>query len=330
MLFLKNQSLIVDLINELLRRQANFYTVTIGETEAKRYGPDFDMLTSLNILERGSASNERACQSCHNEILDAVIVSPIKAYTLCTQNEMSGRDYFHPQELRRWIFSLPTLLSLFQKAVGVDVSEPVETISSLLWDLGSADINNGTYRLFFVPTVSNPPDEKMSSFVSQFSQSVVLTSASYFSLGATPVVPLSELLYSLNEEGFILKSEAVDHYFPLNTGVPNEDALELDKDIVLQDNQLMFGRTSGGTFKKVVSIRPLSARIIKRLAQIRKYNEYAMTLDELAKALGSKKGSISNHIKQIVTACSENSSSQILHKYSYTKWGINPRLSSCR
>lgn len=320
--------MIVALINELLRRQANFSTVTITEAEAKKHGPDFDLLVSLNILEKVSSSNQRSCPTCHNESLEAIIVSPMRAYTLCAQNEMSGRDYFHPQELKSWIFNLPTLLSLFQKAIGSDAAEPVETISSLLWDLGSVNINNGTYRLFFVPTVNNSPNEKMSAFVSRFSRSVVITPAFYFSLGATPVIPLSELIQSINEEGFILKNQTVDYYFPLNKGIPKEDVLELDKDIVLQNNQLMFGRTNGGTFKKVVSIRPLSARIIKRLAQIRKYDEYAMTLDELAAALDSKKGSISNHIKQIVAACAENSSSQILHKYSHTKWGINPRLSS--
>ena len=40
----------------------------------------------------------RLCPTCNDEDLEVVKVSPTRSFTLCTKNEMSGRDYFKHEE----------------------------------------------------------------------------------------------------------------------------------------------------------------------------------------------------------------------------------------
>jgi hypothetical protein len=44
-------------------------------------------------------NKQKVCPTCNDEDLEIITVSPNRAYTLCTKNEHSGRDYFNPQEL---------------------------------------------------------------------------------------------------------------------------------------------------------------------------------------------------------------------------------------
>ncbi len=321
--------MIVALINELLRRQANFSTVTIGEAEAKKHGLDFNVLASLNILERGSASNQRACPTCHNETLDVTVVSSEKAYTLCSQDEMAYRDYFHPEELKQWIFNTPALLSLFQKAVGAELAQPGEVMPGLLWSLGQARVNNKSYRLFFTPTIS-PFDEQIFKFVGQFPQSVLLVSVSKFFSEWLPIVPLTEIIEIITPEGAVLNEEGLNSFFPLNAEITSAGVLILDQHIALQGNRLMFGRLRGGVFKHGENITPQQAHIIERLFQIRDKDNPGMTLGELADAFQTSKPAISNQIHKLTLLCTKNNVPSILHNSDGKNWGINPRLSSCR
>lgn len=41
-------------------------------------------------------NKQRLCPTCNDEDLDIILVSPTRAYTLCTKDESAGRDYFTP------------------------------------------------------------------------------------------------------------------------------------------------------------------------------------------------------------------------------------------
>jgi hypothetical protein len=140
------------------------------------------------------------------------------------------------------------------------------------------------------------------------------------------------LIKKITIKGLSIHKDIMGQFFPKNVYATQEGAIELDENIVLLNNHLLFEPLRGGNFQKQSKerLRPFGVRIITHLFGIRKYQENSKTLEELAEALGSTKVSVSNEIKRIETLCKDNSLQFILHKYSGDKYGINPHFSSCK
>ncbi len=253
------------------------------------------------------------------------VISETKACTLCTRDEQAGRDHFNPQELKTWTLNTPRLLSLFQEAIGIEHPKTDESISGLLWDLGTQEINGASYHLFFCRNIDEIEKSKISIVATLPHSAVFYTGTPHVALPDVVIlVPFSDAIKDMKDGCVIANHELLEQYFPRDLYATKEGVTQLDDTMALQDNAILHGRIRGGHFKKSAAIHPLAARIIERLYQIRNYDDHAMTLQELADALESTKVSISNEIKRINELPTEK---KILHKYDDQRWGLNPRLS---
>lgn len=322
----------MDFLTKLLNKQSHFSSVITTPEEADKHKTDFDALLSLGIIEKISDPQHIWCKTCQNESVEVHYVSKERVYTICTQNEHAGRDYFNPSEIKQWQLNTHRLLSLFQKALGIQSPKITENIEGLLWDFGTQKVNGVGYHLFFCRNINDIEKPKL-SIITDLPHSVVFyTGTPQVSMPDKVLrVPIIDLIEKITSKQIFLNKEIASQFFPKNIYATKDGATELDGNIVLQENHLLFEPLRAGQFqKRSEKLRPMATRIIDHLFGIRKYTPNSKTLDELATALGSTKVSISNEIGRIEKACTDNNLQAILHKYAGEKWGINPQLSSCR
>ncbi len=322
----------MDFLTKLLNKQTHFPSVITTQEEADAYRKDFDVLLTLGVLERVNDPQHIWCKTCQNEGVEVHYVSKERAYTLCTENEHAGRDYFNPNELKHWRLNTPHLLSLFQNALGIQTPKANENIAGLLWDFGSQKINGVGYHIFFCRNINEIEKPKL-SIVTNLPHSVVFyTGTPQISLPEKVLlVPVIDLLSKITAKGISLEKKTLGQFFPKNVYATKDGAIELDEKMVLQDNYILFEPLRGGVFKQQsAKLRPLGTRIITHLYGIRTYSPNSKTLEEIVSALGGSKSSISNEINRIEKTCTDNNLQSILHKYSGDKWGINPHLTCCK
>jgi len=325
--------LTVALLKKLLNNLAFHSPAILNKEEGETHPKELEVFVSLGILKQDTFPQERWCPSCESESVPIQVISKERAYTLCTTDAETGRDYFDPQTLKQWRFDTPPLISLFLKALGIDQPSPTENIAGLLWDLGNHDINGGQYHLFFTRSIDNIETDKRSIITS-------LPSSAVFYLGtvhtALPddvlLVPVLDVIKELKKDGISLVPKALNTYFVEEIYSDEGDDIEIDKNIMLsqRSNRLLLHKKRGGKFEKEEKISPQAARLIAYCYQIRHNDENSRTLQELADALaGGSKVSISNRIKEVTNA-SDNNGVTILHKFSGEKWGLNQRLGCCK
>lgn len=319
------------LVTNLLARQVHFCPAIIDGQEAEKNRKEFDILMSLNILERTATPTHRMCPTCNNEALEVQVVSETRAYTLCTTNEAAGRDYFNPEEIKQWAFNTPRFLWLFQEALGIVEPQANENIQGLLWNLGTQPINGVYYHIFFCRNIDEIEKPKLSIITALPHSVVFYTGTPHAALPAKVLlVPIADIIKSINKT-ITLEKAIVEQYFPQGVYTTKEGDLELDENIVLQGEHLLFEALRGGVYQKQSEkIRPLGQRIVEHLYGIRKYTQNSKTLDEIANALSSTKRTISNEINRIQKTCSDSGLTQILHKFTSDKWGLNPHLKCCK
>lgn len=315
----------------IIARQVHFYPAIIDGEEAEKNRKEFDELVVLGILERTTTPTHRICPTCNGETLEVQVVSATRAYTLCTADDVAGRDYFNPEELKQWRLNTARLVSLFQEALGVSAPQANESIQGLLWDLGTQAVNGVHYHLFFCRNIDEI-DKPHLSIITSLPHSVVFFSGTPHA--ALPervlLVPLADLIKSIGKS-IVLEKSLVEQYFPKGVYATKDGDLELDDTVVLQGEYLLFEPLRGGVYqKRSEKIRPLARRIIEHLYGIRKYDKHAKTLTELASALGSSDVSVSNEIKRVQGVCTKHGLTPILHKFRGDKWGLNPKLKCCK
>lgn len=320
------------LITELLNQQAQLYPATFNQEEAEKNLGDFRKLLAAEIVKQTTTPLHRICPTCNGEAVEVHVVSEKRAYTLCAIDEEAGRDYFDPATLKQWVLDTPHLLSLFQKALGVQSPTVNENIIGLLWDLGVSEINGVSYHLFFCRNIDEIESPKL-SIIQALPRSVVFyTGTPHVRLPDTvALVSFASILDGVRNKSISINKGVMKQIFPVGTYATKEGAIELDTDLVLQDRFVLFEPIRGGIFgKQSQRVRPLGSRIIEHLHGICTYKKHAKTLEELASALGSSKVSISNEIKRIQQLCEDNSLKQILYKFNGDKWGINSELKCCK
>ena len=296
-----------------------------GYRDNRQNPEDFRILQEKGILMRSHSLEEITCDLCDEDHFTPVRLREGGLFIICERG--CGTREIYQEEPMVYQYSPSGLLSLFQAAIGSGKT-PEEIMVGILWDLGVVNIGNNTCHLFFAP-IFDKFGQKITEFISRFSNAVLLTSTSKDFSEQIVCVPFFDLIQSITSQGMSLDDEVVNHYFPTNYELADGETLELDKEMALRDKRLLFGRTRAGTFRSGTDLRPLAARIIKRLFQIRKYGESSMSLGDLAEALGSTPVSVSNEINRISTVCSKYSLPPLLLKYQ-EKWGINSRLTSCK
>lgn len=321
----------MDLLKNLLNRQVHFPPALIDQTEAEKSRADFDVLLSLGILDEASTPNQRICLTCGDESLDIEFISGDRAYTLCTRDKAAGRDYFNPKDLKQWNLNTPRLLSLFQKALGIETPQVNENIQGLLWGFGTQTINGISYQLFYCRNIDEFEASKL-SIVTSLPYSVLFYSGTPHTTlpDKVSLAPLADFIEGIGEGGVTINDELLEQYFLQDVYQTRDGDIVLDESMVLQDKTLLFEPLRGGVFKKSAGITPKSARIIAHLFGIRKYMKHAKTLDELSSALGGRKNSISNEINKIKKVCDDNGLQPILYKYANQEWGLNSQLQCCR
>ena len=322
----------MDFLTKLLTKYSHFSPVIITQDEVGKNKKDFEILLALSALEKISDPQHIWCKTCQCESVEVHYVSKDRAYTICSQNEYAGRDYFNPSEIKQWQLNTLHFLSLFQKSLGIQSPKITNNIEGLLWDFGTQKVNGVSYYIFFCRNINDIEKPKL-SIITNLPHSVLLY------IGTPQIalpdkvllIPIVDLIQKISNKGLTLDKELVEQFFPKNVYPTKDGTIELDEKIVLQDNRLLFEPLRGGVFnKQSAKLRPLATRIIEHLYGIKTYSQNSKTLDELASALGSTKVSISNEIGRIEKVCTDNSIKTILHKYSGDKWGINPQLSSYR
>ena len=317
------------LLKKLLNNLAFHSPAILTEEEGNKHPKELEVLLSLGLLQPVEYPKERWCPSCESEFVPIQVLSKERAFTLCTTNEEATRDYFDPQTLKQWQLSTPPFITLFLKALGIDQSSHTENFAGLLWDLGSHEINNKQYHLFFTRGIDNIEKDERSIITS-------LPSAAVFYLGTVHttlpddvlLVPVLDVIKDIKSGGLVLTPKALNSYFLEEIYSDAGGDLQLDKNIVLSQkrSRLLLHKKRGGGFEKEVKISPQAARLIAYCYQIRHNDENSRTLQELADALaGGSKVSISNRIKE-VTDASDGNGVKILHKFSGDRWGLNQRL----
>lgn len=322
----------MDFLTNILNKYSHFSPVIVEQDEATKHKKDFDILLTLSVLEKVSDPIHIWCKTCQSEGVEVHFVSKDRAYTICTQDENAGRDYFNPQDIKQWRFNTPHLLSLFQKALGIKSPKTDENITELLWDFGTQKLNGASYHLFFCRNINDIERPKL-SIITNLPHSVVFyTGTPQVSLpDKVLLVPMIDFISKISSKGIVIEKDIFEQFFPKNVYATKDGTIELDEKIVLQDKYLLFEPLRGGVFKKQsAKLRPRGAQIIEHLYGIRKNPQNSKTLDELASAFGSTKVAISNEINRIEKVCTDNNLQSILHKFTGDKWGINPNLSSCR
>lgn len=205
----------MDFLTKLLNKQTHFPSVITTEEEAVAHKKDFDILLALRVLEKVNDPQHIWCKTCQNEGVEVHYVSKEKAYTLCTENENSGRDYFNPDELKHWQLNTPQLLSLFQNGLGIQKPKTDENITGLLWDFGSQKINGVSYHLFFCRNINEIEKPKL-SIITNLPHSVVFyTGTPQISLPEKVLlVPIIDLLSKITIKGISLEKEVLEQFFP--------------------------------------------------------------------------------------------------------------------
>lgn len=322
----------MDFLTNILTKYSHFSPVIVEQNEVSKNKKDFETLLALSVLEKVSDPQHIWCKTCQKEGVEVHFVSKDRAYTLCTQDEHAGRDYFNPQDIKQWRFNPPHLLSLFQKALGIKSPKTNENITELLWDFGTQKLNGASYHLFFCRNINDIEKPKL-SIITNLPHSVV------FYVGTPQIslpdkvllVPIIDCISKISNKGIAIEKEVFEQFFPKNVYATKDGTIELDEKIVLQDRHLLFEPLRGGVFKnQSAKLRPRGAQIIEHLFGIRKNQQNSKTLDELASAFSSTKVAISNEINRIEKVCTDNNLQSVLHKYAGDKWGINPNLSSCK
>jgi len=322
----------VDFLTNILNKHTHFSPVITTQDEAEKNKKDFDILLALSVLEKVSDPKNVWCRTCQNEGVEVHFVSEGRAYTLCTQDESAVRDYFDPAEIKQWQLNTPHLLLLFQKALGIQSPKISENIEGLLWDFGTQKLNGASYHLFFCRNINEIEKSKL-SIITNLPHSVLFyTGTPQVALpNKVLLVPFLDLIQKINSKGLFIEKEVFEQSFPKNVYATKEGDIELDENIVLQNNYLIFEPLRAGQFqKKSEKLPPLSCKIIKHLYGIRKYSPSSKTLIELETSLGNLKRVISKEIKRIGKVCTDNNLQAVLYKYAGDKWGINPNLSSCK
>ena len=321
----------VDFLTKLLNKQADFSAVITTPEEISQNKKDFDSLIALAVLEKVSDPQHIWCKTCQNESVEVHFLSKEKAYTLCTQNEYAGRDYFNPAEIKQWQLNTPHFLFLFQKALGIKSPKTDENIKNLLWDFGAQKVNGANYHLFFCRNINDIENPKL-SIITNLPHSVLFyTGTPKVALpDKVLLIPIIDLIQKITDKGLLLDTEIIKHFFLENIYPSKEGDIELDDDFILQKNYLLFEPSRGGIFKQKEKLPPLACSIIKHLYGIRKYSPSSKKLPELEASLGNQKRVISKEIKRIQDLCKKYNLKPILHKYAGDNWGINPQLSCCK
>lgn len=187
----------MDLITKLLSRQVDFYPVIISQEEVAQDKKGFNTLKDLGVVERMSTAYQRLCPTCNSEYLEAHVVSASRAYTLCTQQEESGRDYFDPEELYKWLFSMSRLLNLIQTTIGIGSQTLQDHIPGLLWGLGMLRIDGIDQRIFFCRDIDEIDKPRLSIFINRAESVILYTGTPHIALpdeNKTLLVALSDVL----------------------------------------------------------------------------------------------------------------------------------------
>jgi len=290
-----------------------------------------EILLSLGILRVASDTKQRLCPTCGNEFLDAHFVNDTKAFTQCEQREDAGRDYFNPQELKQWDFDTPRFLSLFQQGMGIANPTVNENITNLLWNFNSQEINGSNYHLFFASNINALDSAKLTIVTSLPQCAVFYTGTPQIALpDKVLLIPVAEMIANITTSGIELKETLIKQFFPSRVHLMSANGIELDNNIVVQDDTILYSPVRGGVFKQRSRIRPLATRIIEHLYQIRNYQDNYRTLTQLADDLGSSKVSISNELDRVNKLCKARGIEPILYNFGRGRWSINPTLGCCR
>jgi len=138
------------------------------------------------------------------------------------------------------------------------------------------------------------------------------------------------MIANITTSGIEIKEKLINQFFPARAHLMDSEAIELDKDVIIQNDAILYSPIRGGVFKHSAKIRPLATRIIEHLYQIRKYQEDFRTLAKLAEEMGSSKASISNELDRIKKLCTARKIKPILYNFGHGKWSIDPTLDCCR
>ena len=117
--------------------------------------------------------------------------------------------------------------------------------------------------------------------------------------------------------------------------VAKKDDIMLDKHIALREKGkthfLLFWQEKNMRFSEIVPISPQIYKIVRHLYQIRNNADNAKTPAELwNQGFAQHRSTISNRLSEINKICRKHKITSILHPFPSDKWGLNPKLTSCK
>ncbi len=275
------------LLNNLVFHSRTF----LSSEECEKHPKEHRALISLGILKQDTYLQERWCPSCESESLPIQIISKKRAYTLCTINEESGRDYFDPQTLKQWRLVTPLFITLFLKALGINEPSITETIAGLLWDLGNHKINGIQYHLFFTREISMIEKEKQHIFIQNTNTVVLYLGTIHTNLHeSVSLVPVLEIVNDIKSDGLVIDREVLNSY--------------LLKKILLQKNRVSNSPQKRELRKEINSIIKTGkfGKMEKAFLQYLAEDFERKTIEEISRKVGTKacaklKGQIQKKLK---------------------------------
>lgn len=139
------------LLKKILNNLAFHSPAILNEGEGEKHPKELEVLLSLGVLKQDTFPQERWCPSCENESVPIHTISKKRAYTLCTTNEETGRDYFDPQTLKQWQFDLPKFLQLTAKELKIK-NDLKNVVANDLWLLGTFQKDSRHFLIFYSRT----------------------------------------------------------------------------------------------------------------------------------------------------------------------------------
>ena len=139
------------LLKKLLNNLTFHSPAILSEEEGKQHPKELEVLILLGILKQDTFPQERWCPSCESESVPIQTISKKRAYTLCTTNAETGRDYFDPQTLRQWQFSPSKFLELAAKEMKIK-GDVKNVVANDLWLIGTFQKDSRHFLIFYSRT----------------------------------------------------------------------------------------------------------------------------------------------------------------------------------
>lgn len=187
--------------------------ITFGSEERKLHPADFEKLIKSGILQRTHNLEMIDCELCNEPHETAVRNEKDKLYYVCENG--CGRKDLTDEDVAIFKYDAPRLLSLFQRAIGIDTPQVTAIADNVLWDLGEQSIHHSTYQIFFSRNLKELSDETVQMIAANRHPAIFYTGPSRNILPPHILtVSLVSCIQDIKADSVTANHEVLEQHFP--------------------------------------------------------------------------------------------------------------------